>query len=165
MKQSYKLIIAAFIITGLLVLAFLFQSCTDDYSLKSNDVQTVGPTIFSPYWEPEMVTYDPVQKSWSSHLVFGVCDPDNDLLGGAIYPYLKGTNELIWSYAILWYDFYSLPDVSNCDDPAYVGIPSVFAATEKPPGMENGRLCIDLQITDGDGNFSNLICDICVTIP
>jgi len=149
----------------LVVFFFLFQNCgNDNYSLDA-PVKNSKPQIFSPYWEPAVVEYDANQKTWTSHLVFGVCDPDNNLLGGAIYPFLHGTNDLIWSYATLWYDFFSLPDVSNCDAPAYVGVPSVFAATEKPPGMEKGKLCIDLQITDGEGNFSNLLSDICVEIP
>lgn len=152
-----------------LLIASILCAFAGLYSCRGNSGQKPmsdpSPVVSEPYWDPDPVSYDEIQKVWASHIFFGICDPNNDLLGGSIYVYLHGTNELIWPYAMMWYDFYSLPDVGDCRRPVTISVPSVFGATSQAPGMENEKLCVDLQVTDGAGHFSNMIENICVTVP
>jgi hypothetical protein len=136
----------------------------DDDDDDTDDDDADAPQIFDPYWDPDPVAYDSDMDGWVSYLIFGVCDPDDDLSGGAIYAYNAGTTELIWSEPIYWDDFTSLPDVSDCEEPTQVGAGTIFSDGTTPPGWD-ANLCIDIEVSDGDGSFSNLETNICVYVP
>ncbi len=95
-----------------------------------------------------------------SLLKFSVCDPDNDLAGGEIYTWLADTSvPFFGSFRIFWDDFTNgPPDSPDCDHPFEIGgIPTPFDGW-------SGTICCDVEVTDGQGNLSNKLQDICITI-
>jgi len=136
----------------------------DDDDTGDDDDVTAAPQIFTPYWDPDPVAYDATEDSYLSTIVFGVCDPDNDLPGGGIYVYVTGTTTLIWANAMEWSNFSGLPDVSDCSAPTEVGAGTLFGDLDADP-WGNVDLCTDMEVSDGAGNFSNLEENFCVVVP
>jgi len=137
----------------------------DDNDDDDNDDDDLHPPeISNAYWGPNPVSWDDDWDAWISYLVFYVCDIDNNLNGGgAIFAYLAGTDELIWDEPYYW-NITDLCDISDCYSPCQVGAGKIFAETTEPPGW-NIDYCIDLEVSDGTGLFSNKIENICVWVP
>ncbi len=115
------------------------------------------PEISNGFWDPDIVGGG---GDLDSLLKFSVCDEDNDLSGGEVYTWLAGTSvPFFGSFRIFWDDFTNgAPDCPNCDNPFLIGgIPTPFDGW-------NGTICCDVEVTDGRGNLSNKLRDICITI-
>jgi len=129
-----------------------------------DDDDGVPPQIFDAHWDPDPVAYDATEDSYVSFILFGVCDPDNNLLGGAIYVWETGTTPSPWQPP-RWSDFTNLPDdLSDCANPFEVGLESLFGNLDEDP-WGNVELCTDMEVSDGDGNFSNMEENFCVVVP
>jgi hypothetical protein len=136
---------------------------TDD---DDDDNEGVAPQISDAYWDPATVEYDDGVDGWVSWVEFDVCDEDNDLSGGGIYVYDTGTSNLIWSNPLWWDDFDGgAPNAPNCDAPRRIAAGTIFAEGEDPPGYGNENYCVDLEVTDGAGNRSDRIKNLCVVVP
>jgi hypothetical protein len=119
-----------------------------------------GPELSNGFWDPNPIVQDPSTGDWISSLVFDVCDPDDDLSGGQLFMYVAGTTDNFLSGDVYWDDFGGgAPSAPDCNSPLTVGIPVGFT------GAPAGTYCCDLEATDGDGNFSNKLVDMCVTMP
>ena len=125
---------------------------------------TDAPRIAYAYWAP-----DPAEElsaglstRLGSLLLWSVCDRNDDLPGGGIYIYKAQTNELLTSGPVYWEDFSApVSGVSDCSAAIQVGIQLSFDDT---PGLEK-ELCVDLEVTDGEGNASNRLNDVCLYVP
>ena len=137
----------------------------DDDDDDDDDATDGSPYISGGYWEPNPVAYDYSYDGWLSALVFEICDKENNLVGGSIYAYISGTTDLLWVQPVFWSDFSPLPNVSNCTDPEEFGIATLFSSGSSPPGFGNINLCVDLEVTDGQNNWSNLLTNLCVVVP
>lgn len=118
-------------------------------------VNTEGsaPVIMDGTWSINPIQQDP----WSSEVVFGICDPDNDLSeGGDIRIWNAGTEVLLLGEAVAWEN---LPlDVTDCQNPYLYGVPVYFT------GAPFGEYCVDVNVTDASGNISNTLQNLCVDV-
>ena len=131
----------------------------DDDTGDDDDDDLHPPEISDAQWDPNPVSWDDELETWISYINFSLKDVENDLLGGAIYVYLHNTTELIWENPIFWES--GIPDVVEM---AYIAILNIFAETAAPPGW-NIDYCVDLEVSDGVGLFSNKIENFCVYVP
>jgi len=109
-------------------------------------------------------------RYWFSNLYWSVCDPGNDLLGGGtVYFYLTGTTEqFLEDQPIAWEFFNSPPEADlsvagDCENPVQTGMRILFGEESSPPAA--GDYCVDIESTDAAGDFSNLLEELCVTMP
>lgn len=136
----------------------------DDDDDDNDDDNLHPPEISNAYWDTNPVSWNDDLDAWISYLKFYVCDLDSDLNGGgAVFAYLTGTDELIWDEPYYW-NISSMWDISDCDNPFHVGFGKIFTETVEPPGW-NIDYCVDLEVSDGAGLFSNKINNICVYVP
>jgi hypothetical protein len=137
---------------------------TSDDDDDNDDDDTAGdkPVISDASWDPNPVAQDPTTGDWLSSLVFFVCDANDDLSGGQIYTYLAGTTDPFLNGDVYWDDFAGgAPSAPDCGNPEPIQIWINFTGAV-PMGMD---ICTDFEVTDGAGNFSNMLTDICVYIP
>ncbi|MCC6160212.1 MAG: hypothetical protein IT350_19325 [Deltaproteobacteria bacterium] len=119
------------------------------------------PLISNGIWDPTTATDDATGK-FLSDLTGSVCDIDNDLAGGQIFIWVTGQDAQLLAYEIFWADFGpEISDVANCDLPASFGVTVDF--TEIVPYGDD--VCVDLEVSDGEGNLSNKLTNICVYLP
>ena len=132
-----------------------------------NDDFGSPPEIDNASWSPDPAEYDPVEDFWISTTTFYICDVDDDLSGGNIYFLQAGTNDSAWTVPYFsWDDFfvsYTLGDVTDCADKAEVAIGTIFGTGTTPPGP--ATTCIDIEVSDGQANFSNKLTNLCVDVP
>jgi len=152
-----------------------FDSGDDDQDQEEDDDDMPedpdAPRVFRLHWEGPEVEYDEVFEGWTSYIAFEVCDPDNNLNGGAVYIYETETGDPTSDEPIPWNE-YDLPeDVTNCEEDMDEGIERariyfamVFSWGDDPPGWDRDY-CIDLEVTDGDGKLSNRLENACVYVP
>ena len=110
-----------------------------------------APVISNARWNTNPVTGNP---SWTSTLSFSVCDTDNNLSGGNIRLWNSGTKTLLVGSTLPWGGV--LPDASDCDAPLSYSVPVNFE------NIGAGEYCIDLEVSDADGNVSNILPNICI---
>jgi hypothetical protein len=139
---------------------------TDEPDDDDDDDDTVpvdAPVIADGAWDPETAIDDPDDATTElvSALAWTVCDPDDNLAGGLIHFYFPGTEEPRGD-SIEWDDFDGgAPSAPDCAVPEAVGI--LFTFTDSPGWDED--VCVDIVVTDGDGNSSNRLTDLCVYVP
>ena len=136
----------------------------DDDDDDDDDYTGAAPLIAGAYWNPDPVVYDVTNDYWISTIHFTVCDPQNNLIGGAIYVYRTGTQTLIWANPVYWAAFTGLPDASNCSAPLNISLGTIFAQGATPPGWAE-NLCTDMEVTDAIGAWSNKLVNFCVYVP
>ena len=130
------------------------------------------PEISGGDWEPtelELGNHDGTNY-WTSSLYWSVCDTGNDLLGGGtVYFYLAGTtNQFLVDQPIAWEEFHSPPEIDlsvagDCENPVRTHVQILFGEESSPPPA--GDYCVDMESTDAAGSFSNLLEELCVTMP
>ena len=137
----------------------------DDDSGDDDDDDDGSPQIASASWNPDPVEYDSYSNSWISTTTFYVCDYQGDLSGGAVYFLIAGTNESFWQAPYQeWNDYPGgAPYAPDCGNMAEVQFGTIFGFGSTPPGL--GTMCVDIEVSDGAGNFSNKLTNICVTVP
>ena len=141
----------------------------DDDDTTDDDDDSVGsdPEISNASWAPDPAEYDAVEDHWISVTTFYVCDVDDDLSGGNIYFLQAGTNDSAWTVPFFSWDDYiaggTLGDVTDCAAPAEAGIGTIFGEGPTAPGP--GTTCIDIEVSDGQANFSNKLTNLCVDVP
>lgn len=154
--------------------------CIEDLAGGDDDDDTGGdddtliddyPALSDGRWDPpttelmEISGYN--ELWWASALVWAVCDEGNNLLpNGEIFFWAAGTSTPFLAVDIYWADLHNPPDidlsdVDNCDYPVEVGIIILFGPEYDPPPP--GMYCCDIEATDTQGNFSNLLTNLCVT--
>jgi len=138
------------------------DSDDDDDDSDDDDDDLHPPEISDAQWDPDPVSWNADLDAWTSVLSFYFCDPDLNLLGGAIYAYLHGTSELIWDAPLSWPNWMDI--YSDCDNPLELFWAEIFAETVESPGWDID-FCVDLEVSDGTGLFSNKITNICVYVP
>jgi hypothetical protein len=117
------------------------------------------PMLSNGAWDPNPIQPDPSTGDWISTLVFDVCDPDDNLNGGQLFFWVSGTTDPFLAGDVYWSDFTTVPSATDCSNPETVGIAVLFT------GAPTGTYCCDLEVSDGDGNFSNKLEDLCVFMP
>lgn len=141
----------------------------DDTTDDDDDDDSVGdaPEISNASWAPDPAEYDAVEDHWISVTTFYVCDINDDLSGGNIYFLQAGTNDSAWTVPFFSWDDYiaggTLGDVTDCAAPAEAGIGTIFGEGPTAPGP--GTTCIDIEVSDGQANFSNKLTNLCVDVP
>ncbi len=112
------------------------------------------PLISNARWQPASVP----SSSKQSTLSFSVCDRNNDLLGGAIDIVHTGASSSFVGGPLSWSSNPPNRDVSDCENPYSYEIPVNLSS------LTNGQHCADVSATDGLGQRSNVIGNVCVTI-
>jgi hypothetical protein len=145
-----------------------------DDDLDDDTGPGTAPVLSNGLWDPTtlvLADYDDApEQYWQSAFMFSVCDVDNDLLpDGAVYIYLAGTTQwfLDTTNPINWSFFNNPPttdlsQVSDCGAPVQTGVTVGFGPASAPPAA--GDYCVDIEVTDTQGNFSNKLESICVTM-
>jgi hypothetical protein len=131
---------------------------TCGYKVSDDETWDSWPSIYNAYWDPETAEQDPSGGQWFSNLHFSVCDPEDGLSGGRIFLHVAGTSDPFLEEDIFWDDI-GAPSAPDCENPASVSF--IVDFTGKPPGVH----CCDLEVSDGFGDFSNRLTDVCVTLP
>lgn len=136
---------------------------SDDDDDNNDDSSFDNPPILSNgFWNPsEMAVgyFSDIGYAWYSTLTWSVCDLDNDLAGGQVFIYFSGTNDSAITGNVFWSDFGNL-NAGDCTNPVQVEENIRFALEENPPAQ--GWYCDDIQATDGHGNLSNRLSNLCV---
>ncbi len=121
-----------------------------------------GPTISDAAWNPEEVSLG--GEDVSSTLSVYICDAENDLLVGEtwgdLYVWNAGTSEGFLTDNPMSLSGWSalLKNGTDCAEPTKIAIKVGFS------GAPMGEYCADLGATDGNGNRSAKLTNICVTI-
>jgi hypothetical protein len=129
------------------------MSITDQCQERSNILEgsivaSYAPKIIEASWSQEMIL-----PGEGAQLQFKVCDPDNDLLGGAVYLYECGDLGPVTD-PVLWATIAGMSEVADCDNP-----PS-FRLKYKP----KHSICVDMAVTDGLGNSSGRVEDLRIVV-
>ena len=133
---------------------------------------SAAPIISNARFEPDEFTWseiceDGTAAGYCTSLVFDVCDPGNNLAGGQIFCYQKGTETPASPQPFEWDDLiaYGLvpDDVSDCDNPEKIQVGLYFLRTYFPQ-IGTYNFAIDMEVTDGSENVSNRLTDISVII-
>ncbi|MCZ7583011.1 MAG: VWA domain-containing protein [Deltaproteobacteria bacterium] len=115
-----------------------------------------APRLSDGFWEEDD------DKVVFTHLLkWSVCDEDNDLSGGQVFTWLAGTSVPFFGNFEIYFDDFTggAPNAPDCDNPLEIsGIPVDFTGWV-------GTYCADVEVTDGNGNLSNKLTNICVTVP
>lgn len=120
-----------------------------------------APVVNDGSWNPNPATDDGFGATVST-FSWSVCDIDNDLAGGQIFIWVTGQEAPLLANDIFWADFEpEMSDVANCDAPVSFGVTVDF--TEAVPYGDD--VCVDLEVTDGEGNLSNKLTNLCVFVP
>ncbi|MCC6159700.1 MAG: hypothetical protein IT350_16730 [Deltaproteobacteria bacterium] len=136
------------------------DDATDD-DTGDDDGSGIPPVLGGGIWDPDPAADDGTGAIVST-LIWTVCDEDDDLAGGQIFVWLTGTQTPALDGDIFWDDFSSgAPSAPDCGEPMDVGIGVDFSLAV-PYGAD---LCVDVEATDGEGNLSNLLENICVFVP
>ena len=148
------------------------DAADDDATAVDDDDDDHPPVLSDGGWDPTELEVAEFQGAnyWYSALFWSVCDTGNDLLGGgAVYFYLSGTtDQFLEDQPIDWEDFNNPPEIdlsaaSDCSAPVQTGINILFGEEASPPAA--GDYCVDMEATDAAGSFSNLLEELCVTMP
>jgi subtilisin family serine protease len=107
-----------------------------------------APSISNALWSPSLVQNDP----WTSVLSFSLCDINNDIVGGSVQVLQSGTENIFAETQIKK----NQQDASSCENPVRRGISIDFRS------VPNREYCVDLEVTDQNGNRSNKLTNICV---
>ena len=125
-----------------------------------------GPEIANGQWNPIATAYDPYTDIWYGWSSFLIYDVDDNLSGGNIYYLKAGTHESILDEPFIsWDDYiaqYGLDDVTDYTNFAEVKILIEFGSGPEPLGL--GIVCVDIETSDGQANFSNKLTDLCVYV-
>lgn len=132
-------------------LVALGQGC-EGYTPPGNN----APRLSNGYW----FEVDPPEPGYTHLLKWSVCDEDNDLSGGQVFTWLAGTHAPFFGDFEIFFDDFTdgAPNAPDCDNPVEIGgIPVDFTGITVD-------LCADVEVTDGDGNLSNKLTNICVDL-
>lgn len=135
------------------------DSSADDDSEDDDDVGDIdddnaAPLIHSGEWLPETI-----ERGDLGALNWKVCDAMDNLDGGWIFLMWAGTNDSFVDDPLYWDDVEGgVPSAPDCSFPASVTLSIDLSA------LEIGEYCTDLEATDADGNLSNQLENLCVTI-
>ena len=136
------------------------DDATDD-DATDDDGSGSAPVLSGGSWNPDPAA-DDGSGAIVSTLQWKVCDVDNDLSGGQIFVWFTGTSQPALVGDIFWDDFGGgAPSAPNCGLPITVGITVDFSSIV-PYGDDN---CVDVEATDGEGNLSNKLVNLCVYVP
>jgi hypothetical protein len=141
---------------------------SDDDDGYDDDDDSTGnpdaPALVDAYWQPD--TFDMVEacldpESPCTALIWEVCDPNGDLSGGYIHIYQAGTDIPAFGEDHPWNDFLDGSPVDDCTKPYATGKNVIFPGTLDAWCPDSGQFYIgvDIEVTDGAMNFSNMITD------
>ncbi|MCC6157673.1 MAG: hypothetical protein IT350_06435 [Deltaproteobacteria bacterium] len=126
-----------------------------------DDSSGSAPVLSGGGWDPDPAV-DDGSGDIVSTLSWQVCDVDDDLSGGQIFIWFTGTSEPAIVDDVFWDEFGGgAPSAPNCGSPLTVGITVDFTSIV-PWGDDN---CVDVEATDGEGNMSNKLVNLCVYVP
>lgn len=137
----------------------------DDDAGDDDDDSTADPNapiLSTAFWMPNPAEQNP-RDEWSSILTFSVCDPDDDLAGGTLsLSFSEELLNMVWTDGVQWETLLGdPPSAPNCTTGHEVSIEVIFDI------LGNGfkdLVCVDIEGTDGAGNKSNRLEDVCVYV-
>ena len=133
----------------------------DDNDDGADDDDSDGaPVLSNGYWYPSIVGAE-----MTSTLYFFVCDPDDDLSGGYFCLDADCLGPGYIDARIFWNDFIGgAPSCPDCSAPCLIDLEFYFGEPNFK-GASSVEYCADIWAKDGNGNISNTLDDICITIP
>ncbi len=145
----------------------------DSMAGDDDDDDDGGPTgddpyIFAAEFDPETTFIESIDGDdmWVAALTLSVCDVNDDLSGGNLLLYMMVDENVCDCGEIALSNFVEnhgdLLDVDDCEQPKTIsGIIAMAGVGEDY--FEPGEWCFGIAISDGAGNNSNRIDDVCFT--
>jgi hypothetical protein len=148
----------------------------DDDSADDTGDDDVGaaPVLTSGAWDPASFTWteicgDEIAGEGCTTLTWSICDADNNMLpGGVFYIYAAGTTDAFFfggpQMPISDFTFTTTPDFSDCTTPVAFGLGLLITEGQFTSGPGDYLMACDIEAEDSEGNLSNKLTDIELTV-
>jgi len=149
------------------------QNDGDNFAGDDNDDDGGGPPGDAPYifaaeFDPDTTFIESIDGDdmWVAALTLSVCDVNDDLTGGYLLLYMMVDENICECSEIALSHFVEnngdLLDIGDCEQPKTIsGIIAMAGVGEDY--FTPGEWCFGVAVSDGAGNDSNRIDDVCFT--